>query len=133
MPLLGGIGVLFIALPLGKTWTFLLVMGQSLSLFSRSVGSTARTTVWQFKVPSTIRGEMNGMMMTLTWGMIPMGSFLAALLASFISYSWMIVIAAFLIMGASVWSIGLLKDSLLESTSLSNERFVKKFGLSLVK
>ena len=41
MPLLGGIGVLLIALPLGKAWMFLLVMGQSLSLFARSVGSTA--------------------------------------------------------------------------------------------
>lgn len=93
MPLLGGIGVLLIALPLGKAWMFLLVMGQSLSSFARSVGSTARTTVWQLKVPSTIRGEMNGMMMTLTWGMIPLGSFIAALFASFISYAWMIVIA----------------------------------------
>lgn len=122
MPLLGGIGVLFMALPLGKDWMFLLVMGQFLSLFARSVGSTARTTVWQLKVPSTIRGEMNGMMMTLTWGMIPLGSFLAAVFAPFISYSWMIVIAAFLIMGASVWTVGVWKDSLITSASLSSER-----------
>lgn len=122
MPLLGGIGVLFIALPLGKDWMFLFVMGQFLSLFARSVGSTARTTVWQLKVPSTIRGEMNGMMMTLTWGMIPLGSFLAAVFALFISYSWMIVIAAFLIMGASVWTVGIPKDSLIASASLSSER-----------
>ncbi|MCI8701931.1 MAG: MFS transporter [Turicibacter sp.] len=49
--------------------------------------------MWQLKVPSTIRGEMNGMMTTLTWGMIPLGSFLAAVFAPFISYAWMIVIA----------------------------------------
>lgn len=56
-------------------------------------GEYSRTTVWQLKVPSTIRGEMNGMMTTLTWGMIPLGSFLAAVFAPFISYAWMIVIA----------------------------------------
>ncbi len=122
MPLLGGIGVLLIALPLGKAWMFLLVMGQSLSLFARSVGSTARTTVWQLKVPSTIRGEMNGMMMTPTWGMIPLGSFIAALFASFISYAWMIVISAFFIMGASVWTVGVWKDPLIASASRSSER-----------
>jgi hypothetical protein len=70
-PIIPSFGLLFMGFSYGKAGIFVFITGIIFCYAARSIGSIARMTVQQIILPSHIRGEISGVMMMITWGMIP--------------------------------------------------------------
>lgn len=99
--------IIFLLLP---NLNFLLVAGIFIMLtFSRNVGAVIRMTIQQLTIDQTIRGVITGMMMTITWGINPLGNVISGILSQKFGTTFVLWIAASCFLFASVLMLVLVK------------------------
>nr|WP_286365235.1 MFS transporter [Geobacillus thermoleovorans] len=104
-PIIPSFGLLFMGFSYGKAGIFVFITGIIFCYAARSIGSIARMTVQQIILPSHIRGEISGVMMMITWGMIPLGSMVGGLVSDILGLRTVLILAGILLIFSNFWMI----------------------------
>lgn len=96
-PIIPSFGLLLLSIPKNNFSIVIITLAILLGLLSRSIGSVARLTVQTIIIPSDTRAAMNGTLMMLTWGMIPIGTLIGSYVSDILGNQTLILLAGIIL------------------------------------